>query len=220
VRTTYFGIDDDLNLYAYTYNDPTNKTDPTGEVGIGGFVIGGGLEFLVQTAEKIAGTRTEYDYVDIGVSALAGAAGVGSAKLIARAETLGKVGASFAQVGSDTLVSAGSQLAKDGKIDAQDVAVDVVAGATLGKYVGDRAANAARNSPEGRLLSRQADRTSRVAAGNPRASREEAARRARDAELNHTAGAGARAGVAASGAASGTAEIVGCTDKKSDGQGC
>ena len=67
----------------------------------------------------------------VGVSALTGATGVG---LVSKISKLGKVGKIAIEATIDVAGSAGTQLAKDGKVDLLDVAIDVVGGQTVGKF--------------------------------------------------------------------------------------
>ena len=62
----------DSNLYGYVLQDPVNLVDPTGEFGILGAIIGGGIELAIQLA--LNGGRFEcVDLVDVIGMAVVGA---------------------------------------------------------------------------------------------------------------------------------------------------
>jgi RHS repeat-associated protein len=78
-----------LNRYAYGHNNPIINTDPSGHIipliiaavvvgailgAAGGAAIGGGSEVIRQTAQKWDGTRTDYDWDQVGSAAKTGAA--------------------------------------------------------------------------------------------------------------------------------------------------
>jgi RHS repeat-associated protein len=70
------GYDDDLNLYAYVYNDPLNRTDPTGEFGPAGFIGGALFEAAVQVASNMNSGQSFGDAlsnIDVGDVLVAGA---------------------------------------------------------------------------------------------------------------------------------------------------
>jgi len=203
---------DDFNLYTYVGNDPLDKTDPSGNCPeCIGALVGVGFEFIVQSAEIASGVRTDgYSGRDLAIAGIAGATGVGAAKFIGRATELGTLAKFAVNRLTDGAVSAGSQEAKKGEVSLTNVAIDVVAGGTLGEAVGAHAAAAAEKSVNGRVLSRQAGRAERIAAQNSRTAKQTAAQDARAAQVNNTASAAASAGAAASNAAS-SAVNIGCT---------
>jgi RHS repeat-associated protein len=62
------------NLYGYVSGSPTNATDPTGEVGVFGAVVGAGIEFGIQYG-LAGGDLKKVDFWAVGVAGAAGAVG-------------------------------------------------------------------------------------------------------------------------------------------------
>ena len=67
------GYKDQLNLYACVDNNPTNKTDPTGEFGIVGAIVGAVVDAGIEAAVQVATTGGISDVGAIGAAAAEGA---------------------------------------------------------------------------------------------------------------------------------------------------
>ena len=61
LQTDPVGYDDDLNLYAYVYNDPLNRTDPTGNGAVKDFLYGMGRGAFDADSEHAGITSEEFD---------------------------------------------------------------------------------------------------------------------------------------------------------------
>ncbi len=77
-----------LNGYAYTGNNPVNRSDPSGKCPwcLVGAAFGGGIDLGVQLATN-GGDFSEVNWASVGISAVVGASGVGLGTVVASATT-------------------------------------------------------------------------------------------------------------------------------------
>ncbi|MEM7374978.1 MAG: RHS repeat-associated core domain-containing protein [Bacteroidota bacterium] len=143
-----------LTPYNYSWNSPSNLTDPDGNCpSCIGALVGAALDYGTQvTVNVIEGkdwgdALTEVDMTSIAVSAAAGAVGVGLAKGVAglvragskltpMAKTAIKVGS---EVVGDASVSVASQAITEDEVKLDNVVTDVLSGQagrqTIGRYM-------------------------------------------------------------------------------------
>jgi uncharacterized protein RhaS with RHS repeats len=121
LQTDPVGNDDDFNLYAYTYNDPMNRTDPSGKCGVFiGACVGAIVGVVLESYSQIKSGQ-------LNIGKLAGAAVSGA--IVGQAVTMG------AGILSAPLVQAGAGTATVLTVQA--------AGGAAGAFVGTLPAAAA-----------------------------------------------------------------------------
>ncbi len=202
--------------YQYAYNNPIRYNDPYGDCPwCVGALVGALVDVAIQAVEiSLDDTKSakDFSWTSVGISAAAGATGVGLASKLKKAGTITKLAI---EATTDAAASAGTQLAKDGEVDVVDVAIDVVGGQTAGKIAGDFAESKFLKSGKGKKLQEGVNQQKNAKRGKSNTiSKSKADVKGAENKLTRaTAARGVGASTAASGAAS---TAVSETNKKLD----
>lgn len=182
-----------LSPYNYSWNDPVNLSDPTGECpACWGAVIGGGVNFIAQVASGVASGQTvgesirNVDYLDVaiatGTGALTGGASAFTTKVAANVAE-GYLTETF-DGDKNTIISMNS----NADYDIVDAGIDAFVGGAASKFE-DLGKAVAQNSDQVSSLNRAAGRAERIAStGAPRAGQTRRATTAREAANNYGSG--------------------------------
>lgn len=191
--------------YQYAYNSPIQYNDPYGDCpSCFGALVGALVDVAVQAIEiSLDDTKSakDFSWSSVGVSAAAGATGVGLVSKLKKVGTLGKLAV---EASLDAAASAGTQFAKDGEVDLGDVAIDVIGGQTAGKVAGDFAESKFLKSNKGKKLQEGINQQKNAKRGKSNTiSKSKADVKGAENKLTRAAAArGVGASTAASGAAS------------------
>jgi RHS repeat-associated protein len=191
--------------YQYAYNSPIQYNDPYGDCPwCFGALVGALVDVAVQAIEiSLDDTKSakDFSWSSVGVSAAAGATGVGLVSKLKKVGTLGKLAV---EASLDAAASAGTQFAKDGEVDLGDVAIDVIGGQTAGKVAGDFAESKFLKSNKGKKLQEGINQQKNAKRGKSNTiSKSKADVKGAENKLTRVAAArGVGASTAASGAAS------------------
>lgn len=168
-----------LSPYNYSWNNPTNLTDPTGECPwCIGAIVGGLTDLGLQVATNLAEGNSAFSDINVKSILVSTTAGVASGGLsvLSKANKVSKLTQLATSEGGELVidagVSAGSQLINEGDIDAVDVLIDVAAGQVVGNNAGDIVETKFLNSPDGKALTRDLNRAERIAANSSRPGRQ------------------------------------------------
>jgi len=160
-----------ISNYAVFKNNPIIYTDPDGDSPwLIGALVGAVTDITIQGLEIYLDDKKNYSkdfsWTSVGVSAGAGATGVGLATKLKKATTLVKFATSATVDGA---ASAGTQLAKEGKVDAGDVFIDVAAGQMVGGFVENVLDAKFLKSKQGKYLQEQVNQQKNAAGGKSNA---------------------------------------------------
>jgi hypothetical protein len=134
LQTDPVGSQDDLDLYAYVENDPSNATDPTGQWLVAGALIGAASGFIASAiAQKLANPNAPIDLAKAGraaaVGALAGLTGVGIVQAVGSAA--GKIAATVTSGAIFGGTSRGIENVAEGREASEGVGTAAAAGALV-----------------------------------------------------------------------------------------
>jgi RHS repeat-associated protein len=139
-----------LHRYLYAHGNPTVYTDPDGRFVnfIVGAAVGAGMDLAIQSALVAFGAQDEIDWGSVGLSAAAGATGVGLASVAAKATHLARAGTKLQMAGqavADATTGAADRALRGEDITAGGLLLDAGIGATGGVLIepGSRFAGAA-----------------------------------------------------------------------------
>jgi RHS repeat-associated protein len=155
--------------YHFALDNPIRYDDPDGRNPLLGALIGAVTDAVVQTIEiSLDDSKSfskDFSFVSVGVSALAGATGVGLANKLGKAGTLsGKLIKLGVESAHDFAASALNQYAKDGEVNLKKAAVDMVAGKIAGEGVGKLVTKKVAQTAEAKVLAKQVVRAEKQAA--------------------------------------------------------
>lgn len=128
-----------LNRYAYTLNNPVYVTDPSGHCPwCVGALLGGGIDLAVQLVTN-GGDIQKVNWAQVGVSAVAGAIGVGVGAQIAKAATSVATKIALNATASAVISSGGALLQNEAQeflTPCQFEPVDPIRAAAVGAVTG------------------------------------------------------------------------------------
>jgi len=160
-----------LTPYQYAYNSPIQYNDPYGDCPscLWGAIIGAAVDYGLQVAVNVAEGRDNVftdniDGTSILVSAGAGALS-GGISSISKLKNAGKVVKAVVEVATDTGVSVGSQVIKNGDVTLKKTLIDVGAGQIVGRAAGNKAGKSAANSRKGKNLQTKVNQQKNIARG-------------------------------------------------------
>jgi hypothetical protein len=187
--------------YAVNKNNPVLNNDPDGDcpwcVGAAaGAALDAGIQLLEIAIDEKKSLK-DFSFKSVAVSAVTGAAGVSIATKITKLSTVAKVAV---EVATDAASSVIEQKIKDGEVDATKVAISVVSGQTVGKYVGNEISKYLGNQKYTKELIKELNDAKRLATSRkmPYSTRIQRAKKAEQKLVNYVEGRSAATGYAAS----------------------